>query len=97
LVVCLGDTAEQARERFFASSFDLFRTSLKDTMTKGVDIEEYLRANLVGTPDEVCAKIAALGEAGVSHLCGLLFVGNTVEEMRGQIRTFARHVIPAFT
>jgi probable F420-dependent oxidoreductase len=95
-VVCLGDTSEQARETFLGSSFDLFRTSLKDTMTKGVDVGRYLDLNLVGTPDEVCAKIAAYAEAGVGHLCGLLFVGNTVEEMRAQIRRFARDVLPAF-
>ena len=95
-VVCLGDTPEQARDRFLASSFDLFRTSLGATMTKGVDLNAYLRLNLIGTPDEVCAKVAAFAEAGVDHLCGLLFVGNTVEEMRDQIRAFARHVLPAF-
>ncbi len=95
-VVCLGDTAEEARQKFLDSSFDLFRTSLKDTMTKGVDLDAYLRLNLIGTPDEVCAKVAAYADAGVEHLCGLLFVGNTVEEMRAQIRAFARHVLPAF-
>jgi probable F420-dependent oxidoreductase len=96
-VVCLGDTPEQARERFLGSSSDLFRTSLKNTMTKGVDLEAYLDLNLVGTPDEVCAKIAAYEEAGVDHLCGLLFVGNTVDEMRAQITAFARQVLPAFS
>ncbi len=95
-VVCLGATAEQARDRFLGSSFDLFRRSLARTMTKGVDVEEYLDLNLIGTPDEVCAKIAAYERAGVDHLCGLLFVGNTVDEMRAQIRAFARDVMPAF-
>jgi probable F420-dependent oxidoreductase len=95
-VVCLGDTPEQARDTFLNSSFDLFRTSLKNTMTKGVDLDAYLERNLVGTPDQVCAKVAAYAEAGVEHLTALLFVGNTVEEMRDQIRAFARHVIPAF-
>jgi probable F420-dependent oxidoreductase len=95
-VVCLGDTPQQARETFLNSSFDLFRTSLKDTMTKGVDLDAYLDRNLVGTPDEVCAKVAAYEDAGVDHLTALLFVGNTVEEMRAQIRAFARHVLPAF-
>jgi probable F420-dependent oxidoreductase len=95
-VVCLGDTAEQARETFLNSSFDLFRTSLATTMTKGVDLDAYLDVNLVGTPDQVCEKVAALAAAGCEHLTALLFVGNTVEEMRDQIRAFARHVIPAF-
>lgn len=95
-VVCLGDTAEEARQRFLDSSFDLFRTSLKDTMTRGVDLDKYLSLNLIGTPDEVCVKVTAYADAGVEHLCGLLFVGNTVDEMRAQIRAFARHVVPAF-
>jgi alkanesulfonate monooxygenase SsuD/methylene tetrahydromethanopterin reductase-like flavin-dependent oxidoreductase (luciferase family) len=66
-------------------------------MTKGVDLEAYLDLNLIGTPDEVCAKVAAYEEAGVDHLCGLLFVGNTVDEMRAQIAAFARQVVPALS
>jgi probable F420-dependent oxidoreductase len=95
-VVCLGNTPEQARETFLNSSFDLFRRSLQATMTKGVDVDAYLDMNLVGTPDQVCEKVDAFARAGLEHLTALLFVGNTVEEMREQIRTFARHVLPAF-
>jgi probable F420-dependent oxidoreductase len=95
-VVCLGTTAEKARETFRNSSFDLFRTSLAGTMTKGVDQDAYLDMNLVGTPDQVCEKVDAYARAGLDHLTALLFVGNTVEEMREQIRMFARHVLPAF-
>lgn len=95
-VVCLDDTPEKARARLERSAFDLFRTSLERTMTKGVDLDRYIDINLVGTPDQVCAKVAAFRDAGVDHLCSLLFVGDTVEEMADQIRLFARHVIPAF-
>jgi probable F420-dependent oxidoreductase len=95
-IVCLGDTPGQARERFEASAIDLFRDSLGKTMTRGVNLDQYLRQNLIGTPDQVCEKVAALQHAGVDHLCSLLFVGNTVDEMRHQIREFARHIIPAF-
>jgi probable F420-dependent oxidoreductase len=95
-IVCLGETAEQARDTFMNSSFDLFRRSLAKTMTKGVDIDSYLEMNLVGTPDDVCKKVAAYEEAGLEHLSALLFVGNTVDEIRRQIRFFAKHVVPAF-
>lgn len=95
-VVCLGDTAERAKEIFLNSSFDLFRRSLRTTMTKGVDLDTYLADNLVGTPDDVCAKVAAFQDAGLEHLTALLFVGNTVEQMRDQMRAFARHVLPNF-
>ena len=65
-VVCLGNTAEQARETFLNSSFDLFRRSLATTMTKGVDLDAYLDVNLVGTPDQVCEKVAALAGRAAS-------------------------------
>ena len=95
-VVCLGTTGERARETFMNSSFDLFRKSLQHTMMKNIDVDAYLRMNLIGSPEEVCAKVEAYQRAGVDHLAALLFVGNTVEEMRQQIRWFAREIIPAF-
>src|SRR5262245_50597556 len=62
-VVCIADTADQAREKFQRSTFELFRRSLKNTMMKGVDEDKYVDDNLIGTPDEVCAKVAAFEDA----------------------------------
>jgi probable F420-dependent oxidoreductase len=95
-VVCLADTAEEARERLERSTFDLFRMSLKDTMMKGVDLDKYEADNLIGTPDEVCAKVAAFEQAGLDGFFATLFVANTVDEMLEQMRLFARYVLPAF-
>jgi probable F420-dependent oxidoreductase len=95
-VVCIGDTPGQARETLENSAFGLFKASLETTTTKGVDMDRYADINLVGTPGQVCEKVAAFEAAGVEHLCSLEFVGNTVEEMASQIRRFARDVIPAF-
>jgi probable F420-dependent oxidoreductase len=95
-VVCIADTAQRARERFQRSTFDLFRGSLQDTMMKGVDLDKYLADNLIGTPDEVCAKVAAFEDAGLDGFYATLFVANTVDEMLDQMRLFARHVLPAF-
>ena len=86
----------EARERFERSTFDLFRGSLKDTMMKGVDLDKYLADNLIGTPDEVCAKVAAFDAAGLDGFFATLFVANTVDEMLEQMRLFARYVLPAF-
>ena len=95
-VVCLADTAEQARERLEKSTFELFRTSLKDTMMKGVDLDKYVADNLIGTPDDVCEKVAAFEKAGLDGFFATLFVANTVDEMVEQMRLFARYVLPAF-
>lgn len=97
LIVCLGSTTEKAREVFQRSQLYHHLVSLQQSTLKGVDVESYLGINLVGTPDHVCRKVAELGAAGVSHLCGLYFVGNTVEEMMSQVQTFAREVIGNFS
>lgn len=96
-VVCIAESAAAAREMYERSAFTLFRGSLKDTMMKGVNVQKYLADNLIGTPDQVCEKVEAFRQAGLQHFCATLFVGNTVEEMRTQMRLFARHVISAFS
>jgi len=40
--------------------------------------------------------VAAFERAGLDHFCATLFVGNTVDELLDQMRTFARYVLPAF-
>jgi probable F420-dependent oxidoreductase len=96
-VICIGNTEEEARDKFFNSSFELFRKSLSSTMTRGVDIDEYLELNLVGSIDQVIEKVDAYRSAGLDHLTALLFVANTVDELRDQMRTLARHVLPVFS
>jgi probable F420-dependent oxidoreductase len=96
-VICIGNTEEEARDKFFNSSFELFRKSLSSTMTRGVDIDEYLEMNLVGSIDQVIEKVDAYRSAGLDHLTALLFVANTVDELRDQMRTLARHVLPVFS
>ncbi len=97
LIVCLGPTPEQARRTFEGSQLYHHLVSLQASTLRGVSIESYLDVNLVGTPDTVCRKVEALQEAGVSHLCGLYFVGNSVDDMLKQVRDFAREVVPHYS
>jgi hypothetical protein len=48
-----------------------------NTMMKGVDLDKYPADNLIGKPDEVCAKVAAFKEAGLDGFYATLFVANT--------------------
>ena len=95
-VVCIADTADEARERLQQSTFETFRRSLEKTLMKGVDIVQYVANNLIGTPDQVCEKVAEFEKAGLDGFFATLFVANTVDEMLHQMRLFARYVIPAF-
>src|SRR5258708_27873757 len=76
LVVCLADTDAQARDKLRNSSFGVFFRSLEQAMMKDVspDTDRYADLNLVGTPDRLCGKGAALEQAGVSPLRPLLLV-----------------------
>jgi probable F420-dependent oxidoreductase len=95
-VVSIGVTAEAAREAFLRSQLYAHLVSLRRSTLKDVDTSAYEAINLIGTPEEICRRVERLAAAGVSHLCGLLFVGSTVDEMLAQIRLFAQTVIPAF-
>ncbi len=40
--------------------------------------------NLMGTPEQVCGKVAAFEDAGLDRFYATLFVANTVDEMADQ-------------
>ena len=93
LVVCIGKSAAAAREAFLGSQLYAHLASLSGSTLKNVDTSEYERINLIGTPESIRRQVAAYAEAGVDHLAGLLFVGNTVDEMIEQMQLFAETVV----
>ena len=96
LIVCIAENADDARRIFEQSQLYHHLVSLQNSTLKGIAIDEYMTTNLLGTPDDIVPKVEALEAVGVTHLCGLYFVGNTVDEMMDQVRLFARDVISAF-
>lgn len=96
LIVCIGEDAEDARRVFERSQLYHHLVSLQQSTLRNVSIDEYMTTNLVGTPDDVCHQVEELEAVGVTHLCGLYFVGNTVDEMLEQVRLFGREVLPNF-
>src|SRR5260370_37309510 len=91
LVVCLADTDAQARDKLGNSSFGGFFRALEQAMMKDVspDTDRYADLNLVGTPDQVCAKVAPLEQAEGRAPGMRRRVGNTLGEMVDQCRAIA--------
>ncbi len=92
-VTYIGKTHEAAVRGFHASQMykhmkSLSKSTLKDQQGA---IED---SNLIGTAQGVIAKAAALKEAGVTHLLGLFFAANSVEEFHDQMQMFAEDVKP---
>jgi probable F420-dependent oxidoreductase len=93
---CLDKTHEAAIQRYRSSQMcrhlvSLSDTSLKDQVAAGVAFEDI---DLVGTADEILERIGRLREAGLTHLCGLLFAANSFGELMDQIQAFAEDVMP---
>jgi probable F420-dependent oxidoreductase len=90
LSVTLGKTQEAAEASYWDSQLVRHRKSLAYT---GRDLSLQAEANLVGTPDAVREKVAALAEIGVDHCCSTWFTGDTVDELLEQMQWFAEEVI----
>ena len=96
LVVCVGRTAEAAERDFKKSQVYEHLLSLQKSTLKGFDIDSYVSMNLIGSVDKVGELIEGYRDAGASHLSGLLFVSNSVDEYIEQMALFAETVMPRF-
>ena len=52
--------------------------------------------DLIGTGDEIVERIDKLREVGVTHISGILFTANSVQEFKDQMQSFAEQVMPHF-
>lgn len=93
LVVALGDRHEDAVARFRSSQVHAHLASLGASTMKGLLGPGLEDRNLVGTSDDVAARIAAYQEAGVETFAGLLFATATVAETREAMHRFSEQVI----
>jgi probable F420-dependent oxidoreductase len=96
VVVCIGRTVEAAEKSFKRSQVYEHLVSLQQSTLKGVDISSYVKVNLIGSVDEVSERIEKYRAAGADHLSGLLFVGNSVDDMIEQMQLFSETVMPNF-
>ena len=93
--VSIAPTREEALKRFHASQLSKHMESLKGS-TLREQSGDYEERNLIGSPAGICERIRLYQDAGVTTLAGLLFVANSVPEMREAIELFGREVLPNF-
>jgi probable F420-dependent oxidoreductase len=93
-VVHLGKTHDAAVESFRKSQMNKHLVSLAKSTFKGQGGPAHEDVNLIGTPSEVIDKANAFREAGVTHLLGLYFAANSVQELLDQMQLFAEEVMP---
>lgn len=84
--LCLAKTRKEAVGKFFASRVSGIR--------KVADMDRYVEENWIGTPSEVADRIAKVKAKGFDHLVALHVVGDSVEEMKEQMRILAEDIVP---
>ncbi len=94
LTICLGRTREEAQAAFRRSQVHEHLVSLRRSTLRGLSIEAWADDNLIGTPDDVAERIAALEAAGVDELAGLLIVAGSPAEMHEQMEMIAEGLLP---
>ena len=93
-VVHLGKSREAALARFETTQMCAHLTSLRKSTLKEQGALGHEDINLIGTVDDVIARANQLGEAGVTHLLGLYFAANDLNELLDQMQVFAEDVVP---
>jgi probable F420-dependent oxidoreductase len=58
-------------------------------------LDAFVERNLFGSPDQIRDQVAAFQAAGADHL-GLIFLGDAIDDLLGDLDRFAEHVLPAF-
>jgi alkanesulfonate monooxygenase SsuD/methylene tetrahydromethanopterin reductase-like flavin-dependent oxidoreductase (luciferase family) len=93
--VSIGRTHDEAVSRFRGSQLFQHLESLKKStlreQTGGFD-----QRNLIGSPAEISERIRTYQRVGVTTFAGMLFVANTVTEMKEAIELFGQEVLPNF-
>jgi probable F420-dependent oxidoreductase len=93
-IVHIGKTREEALSRFEKTQMCAHLTSLRQSTLKGQGDLTHEDINLIGTVDDVVERANLLGEAGVTHLLGLYFAANDLQELMEQMQVFAEEVVP---
>lgn len=94
--ICIADTREKAVNNFKKSQVYKHLLSLSESTLKNQPLEALEERNLVGSPDDIIKKVRMYKEAGVTHMAGLIFAGNTEGDLVSQMALLAREVVPSF-
>jgi probable F420-dependent oxidoreductase len=93
LWVGIGETPESARDVLNRSQhFRRMRARAPDA-GDGATAAAFAAGNLLGTPDQIRAQLAAYRAAGVDHFA-LIFLAENAEELAERVDLFGRRVLP---
>lgn len=97
LACYVARTQEEAEEKFAQSQMKLHLDSLSKSTLKDYKGQSHIPSNIIGSIDRCVEQTQKYKDAGATHILGLYFAVNTVEELLEQIQIYAEEVIPKIT
>jgi probable F420-dependent oxidoreductase len=97
LIVHVGKNRDAAIARYKQSQMHKHLMSLSKSTMKGQEGVKLEDANLIGDVDSILEKVTKFKDAGVTHLLGLYFAANDVQELLDQMQLFAEEITPRIT
>ena len=93
-IVHIGKTREAALARFEKTQMCAHLTSLRKSTLKEQGALGHEDINLIGTVDDAVERANRLREVGVTHLLGLYFAADDLQELLDQMQIFAEDIAP---
>ena len=93
-IVRIDKNEAKAKSDFQSSQMYKHLLSLRNSTLKNQGAITMEESNLIGTPAQIIDKVQALKAAGVTHLLGLYFAANSIDNLVDQMQLFAEEVIP---
>lgn len=98
LSVCIEPTFEVARKKYRSSPMyqhllSLGKSTLISQINSGTNIEEL---DLIGTSASISEKIELYRRIGITHIAGILFIADNINEQKEKMHQFAEEVMVNF-
>ncbi len=95
--VCLGRTEEEAWEKYTASQQYRHMLSLASSTMSGLDLDDCVNRDLIGTPAHLIERIGEYLDAGQTSFPALLFTADSLPAFYDEMQWFAEDVMCAFS
>jgi len=90
----IGRTHEAGLDQFRRSRLYIHLQTLAASTLRGQDVSKLSEDNLVGSPEEIVAKIERLKALGVNMIASMSFTSDTYLETLDDMQLFATEVLP---
>ena len=94
--MCVAKNTKSAQKKFMQSHQYSHLLSLSNSTLKGMDNEELINGNLIGTPDEIVGKLQTYIDMGVTHFPAIVLAVNNLQDFYSDMELISSEIMDSF-